>query len=319
MQKRILSSIVGVTLLCSLCLSVLISYQNSPPVSALGPTELDPSDWRSTIFINDVVESAHQSFASAESGDAMRELEYHFISHVKVNGESIEDPTTMMVGDTTYVAVRDMVSALFPLATYTWEEELLIISDASFLLEARLGDLYISVNERYFYVPDGIFLQDGNTMLPLRILCTALGATTNWLPMTGDISIDQTAPPVVHGDLYYNEDDLYWLSRIISAESKNQPLAGKIGVGTVIMNRVESTRYPDNIKDVIFQTNQFTPAATGSVYNTPTEDSIIAAKLVLDGARETGDSIFFNVVGLDSWAANTKTYVTTIADHSFYR
>ena len=40
--------------------------------------------------------------------------------------------------------------------------------------------------------------------------------------------------------------------------------------------------------------------------------------LCLDGVKEAGDSLYFNVSRLNSWANKTKTYVTTIGDHKFY-
>ena len=61
----------------------------------------------------------------------------------------------------------------------------------------------------------------------------------------------------------YSEDDLYWLSRIIEAESKGEPMEGKIAVGNVIINRRESPDFPDSIYEVIFEKTsgkyQFTP------------------------------------------------------------
>ena len=50
----------------------------------------------------------------------------------------------------------------------------------------------------------------------------------------------------------YNEDDVYWLSRIISAESRGEPLEGQIAVGNVVLNRVRSSAYPNTIYGVIF-------------------------------------------------------------------
>ena len=45
----------------------------------------------------------------------------------------------------------------------------------------------------------------------------------------------------------------------------------------------------------------------------------MAAKLVLDGAQVTPDALFFNAAGLRSYASRTKTYVTTIGNHAFYK
>ena len=36
-------------------------------------------------------------------------------------------------------------------------------------------------------------------------------------------------------------------------EAKNQSMLGQIAVGQVVMNRVEDTRFPDNVCDVVTQ------------------------------------------------------------------
>ena len=126
------------------------------------------------------------------------------------------------------------------------------------------------------------------------------------------------------GSAPYTEEDLYWMARIISAESRGEPLLGKLAVGTVVLNRVASAGFPDTIHDVIFDRKwgvQFTPVANGTVYNEPTQESVLAAKLVLDGARAAGDSLYFLAPDLtdNHWTMENRTYVTTIGCHWFYR
>ena len=67
------------------------------------------------------------------------------------------------------------------------------------------------------------------------------------------------------GETFYNADDVSLLSHIIYAEAGNQPIAGKIGVGDVVMNRVASDRFPDTVKDVIYAPGQFEPVQRGSI------------------------------------------------------
>ena len=117
--------------------------------------------------------------------------------------------------------------------------------------------------------------------------------------------------------------DVYWLSRIISAESAGEPMLGKIAVGNVISNRVASPDYPDTIYDVIFDTKygvQFEPTGNGTIYQTPTAESVTAARLCLDGASVVGGSLyFFNpATAGSSWIARSCTYYGTIGNHRFY-
>lgn len=122
-----------------------------------------------------------------------------------------------------------------------------------------------------------------------------------------------------------NPDDLYWLSRIIHAEARGETYQGKVAVGNVVVNRVKTEGFPDTIKAVVFEytngTPQFSPVADGSIYLTPDEESIQAAKDALAGARPVGNATyFFNPTKVPtSWISKTKTYVTTIGDHVFYQ
>ena len=121
----------------------------------------------------------------------------------------------------------------------------------------------------------------------------------------------------------YTSDELYWLSRIISAESRGEPLEGKIAVGNVVLNRVKSSEFPDTIKEVIFDDRwggQFEPVRNGTIYQTPTDESILAAKLCLNGANVIGDSLYFLAPALaqNFWIVENREYIATIGCHDFY-
>ena len=129
-------------------------------------------------------------------------------------------------------------------------------------------------------------------------------------------TVEEIVEPVV------KEDDLYWLSRIIHAEAKGESAEGRIAVGNVILNRVESDEFPDTLKGVIFQKNQFSPVSNGSIYNEPTEETLKLAQRVLDGERVVpADVLFFYnpaVVSSDSWIWS-REIVDSIGNHNFAR
>lgn len=118
--------------------------------------------------------------------------------------------------------------------------------------------------------------------------------------------------------------DLYWLSRIIEAEASGEPYLGKVAVGNVILNRVSSTDFPDSVKGVIFEyykgIPQFSPVADGTVYNTPSQDSINAALDALGGAKPVQNATYFFNPAKSSaaWIVDNKTYVMRIGNHVFY-
>lgn len=67
------------------------------------------------------------------------------------------------------------------------------------------------------------------------------------------------------GAVTVSVDDETLLAAIIYCEAGNQSYEGKLAVGSVVMNRVRSGRYPSSISAVIYQGGQFTPAYSGAL------------------------------------------------------
>ena len=59
--------------------------------------------------------------------------------------------------------------------------------------------------------------------------------------------------------------DLKYLAAIVYCESGNQCMAGQQAVAIVVMNRVRSGNFPNDIYSVLYQSGQFTPALSGSL------------------------------------------------------
>jgi N-acetylmuramoyl-L-alanine amidase len=126
--------------------------------------------------------------------------------------------------------------------------------------------------------------------------------------------------PLQDGESYYAQFDLYWLSHIVYAESNGQPLDGMIGVGNVVLNRVQSERFPNSVQDVVFQPGQFNPVDMGTIYLEPSEQAILAAKLAIEGVNTVGESLYFvnPTIGITGWFNQNLTLTIVIADHAFY-
>ncbi|OUN26047.1 cell wall hydrolase [Pseudoflavonifractor sp. An85] len=223
-----------------------------------------------------------------------------------------------------YVSVEDFLAQAQPQAVVSQVEGGISISASTGTetLEMSVydGASYVVANDRYLYVPNGVVNLDGELAIPVNTMAKILNLELVRDDQTGYIRLytQEGQAYLTWGSAYYNSNDFYWLSRIIYAESGNQPMAGKIAVGNVVMNRVASYKFPNTVKGVIFQTNQFSPAASGSIYRDPNWDSQVAAKLVLDGAVVLDNALFFNVAGLNSYASRNRAYVATIGAHAFY-
>ena len=58
--------------------------------------------------------------------------------------------------------------------------------------------------------------------------------------------------------------DAHCLAQNIYFEAGNQPLAGKIAVANVTLNRVEHDKFPNNVCDVVYQTKEWRTSWTGN-------------------------------------------------------
>jgi N-acetylmuramoyl-L-alanine amidase len=189
------------------------------------------------------------------------------------------------------------------------------------VIVAISDNYYITANERYLYTPTLCKMIDNIMYVPVRALAKAFGSVVTWDEGSKTVFVSLTSKPLEHGDSFYDKTDLYWMSRIISAEARGECITGKIAVGNVVMNRLRSSIYPDTVRGVIFDKRcgvQFSPAYSGSINRTPDSECIIAAKLALDDADVVGDSMYFNATYVRGWAARSRTFVTTIGNHNFY-
>ncbi|MEG2455667.1 MAG: cell wall hydrolase [Oscillospiraceae bacterium] len=241
------------------------------------------------------------------------------LSNFRVNGvETLEDVRMKDCGGTLYASMRDVANAMRPGIYVEWNGTRVLVWAKDLSITAVPGERYIIANERYLYVPEGVMVEDGAVMVPVRTLVKAFNGALTWDAATG-VSVTGGSGAIAPGNAFYNAEDLYWLSHIIYAESGNQPLEGQIAVGNVILNRKASSQCPNTVKGVVFQKNQFTPVKNGSINLKPSAKSVIAAKLVLDGAEVLdGNAMFFSRADMGSWMARNRPHIATIGAHAFY-
>ena len=92
------------------------------------------------------------------------------------------------------------------------------------------------------------------------------------------------------------------LASIIYCEAGNQPYEGQVAVGEVIMKRVKSGSYPNSIEEVIYQSGQFGPAATGWLNRVRSskgysQTALQASVDALNGSNPIGNCLYFDQGG----------------------
>lgn len=231
-----------------------------------------------------------------------------------------------LIAGSAYAPFRTLVNAIDPDATFAWdnEERASVSTGAGVTIYAYSEEHYIEANGRILYSELAKNLNaDGTLYVQIRLVAKAYGLTTVWNGAEKELRVSGTVTPIESGDTFYDADILYWLSRIISAESRGEPFKGQIAVGNVVLNRTEDGSFPDTVYGVIFDRKhgtQFTPAKTGSVYKDPTASAVRAAKIALEGVEVVGDALFFCAtrVSEGSWMDRTREYIDTIGRHVFY-
>lgn len=108
--------------------------------------------------------------------------------------------------------------------------------------------------------------------------------------------------------------DLELLAAIIYCEAGNQPYEGQLAVGSVIMNRVASSSFPNSISGVIYQSGQFSPVSSGRFAQALAAGEgnacRSAAQAVLNGTRNVDCLYFMGNYGMVDGIV--------IGDHVFY-
>lgn len=104
----------------------------------------------------------------------------------------------------------------------------------------------------------------------------------------------------------YTQEELDLLARIIYAEVGSTWIPDWVQrmVGSVVLNRVKSSRYPNTIRDVIYQPGQYSPTWNGSISKSPDARTIANARYLLEHGSICPD----NVIGQNSIITGSGVY-----------
>lgn len=122
-------------------------------------------------------------------------------------------------------------------------------------------------------------------------------------------------------NIYITDSDIHLMAQIVYAESNAEPYEGKVAVASVILNRLQDYRFPNNIEGVVKQKAAFSCVKNGKIYAQPNENCYRAVKDALNGKDPTNNAIYFYnpKIATSKWMKNiNKSNTKTIGNHVFF-
>lgn len=94
-------------------------------------------------------------------------------------------------------------------------------------------------------------------------------------------------------DMDLTEEEEKLMARVVYSEARGEPFKGQVAVAAVVFNRVESSQFPNTIREVIFQPWQFTAVHDGQFWLEPVQQSHVAYLAALKGWDPSRGAIFY--------------------------
>ena len=115
-----------------------------------------------------------------------------------------------------------------------------------------------------------------------------------------------------------NSSNVNLLARAIYGEARGEPYTGQVAVGAVIMNRVKSSKFPNTISGVIYQSGAFDAVSDGQINLNPDSTAKKAAQDALNGWDPSYGAIYyFNPSTATNKWIWSRPLTVTIGKHRF--
>lgn len=115
-----------------------------------------------------------------------------------------------------------------------------------------------------------------------------------------------------------NSSNVNLLARVIYGEARGEPYTGQVAVAAVVLNRVKSSKFPNTISGVVYQSGAFDAVSDGQINLTPDSTAKKAAQDALNGWDPTYGAIYyFNPnTATNKWIWS-RPMTVTIGKHRF--
>ncbi len=246
---------------------------------------------------------------------------------VRVNGTYLYmDAEPFLLNQRTYVPIRAIGEALGAEVSWDEETEVASIEQEDTTIQMQEGARYALVNEEKQTLDSSIQKREDRLFVPVRFIAENFAAEVSWDEMSYTVSVEKegvSVPEELQEVRPYSDDEIFWLARIVYAESRGESMEGKIAVANTVLNRVADKEFPNTIYGVIFDRQyavQYEPTENGTIYNTPDAQSVVAAKRALEGENVVSDCLYFlNPRKAENfWIVENRTFYKSIGNHDFY-
>ena len=246
---------------------------------------------------------------------------------VPVSFNGYEATTGYVVEKVTFLPLSAICKFLGYPMSWSGTEEKIEANISGVKLTGEKDTGYIKVDGRYLFSPDNWIIAGDELFLTRDNVERLLGLKTTKDAKAMAPDYDFRISKLMTGDedyyeKHYDYNEIFWYAHIIHSEARWEPMAGKIGVGNVIQNRIKSKEYPNTLIEVIFDAFpvvQFQPVMTGGIREYPDKEAYIATYLLLEGYNTVGDCMYFvNREKGSEWFDEKLQLVVQYGNHTFY-
>ena len=115
-----------------------------------------------------------------------------------------------------------------------------------------------------------------------------------------------------------NSSNVNLLARVVYGEARGEPYTGQVAVAAVVLNRVKSSKFPNTISGVVYQSGAFDAVADGQRNMTPDTTAKKAAQDALNGWDPSYGAIYyFNPSTATNKWIWSRPMTVTIGKHRF--
>lgn len=124
--------------------------------------------------------------------------------------------------------------------------------------------------------------------------------TVNLVPLVKYEAPEMTTEEMAN-EVNLSEDEFIFLSSVVEAESdRSDSLDGRILIAATIINRVNSSYFPNSVNDVLMQRGQFSTVRNGHSVTQRTaysDEAVLLAYEQLENGEIPTNILFFNCIG----------------------